>query len=81
MNFEDIDFPVGVPTTISIAYDDLSGGEASIVVTYKDHVDRPALGSELVEGSDAIWGFVEGVLLLSASPSRMYDGHGVILRD
>ena len=29
----------------------------------------------------AIWGFVEGVLLLSASPSRMYDGHGVILRD
>lgn len=28
-----------------------------------------------------IWGFVEGVLLLSASPSRMYDGHGVILRD
>ena len=59
VNFEDIDFPVGVPTTISIAYDDLSGGEASIVVTYKDHVDRPALGSELVDGSDAIWGFVE----------------------
>ncbi len=29
----------------------------------------------------AIWGFVEGVLLLTASPSRMYDGHGVILRD
>ena len=29
----------------------------------------------------AIWGFIEGVLLLSASPSRMYDGHGVILRD
>ena len=22
-----------------------------------------------------------GVLLLAASPSRMYDGHGVILRD
>ena len=59
VNLEDIDFPVGVPTTISIAYDDLSGGEASIVVTYKDHVDRPALGSELVDGSDAIWGFVE----------------------
>ena len=29
----------------------------------------------------AIWGFVEGVLLLCASPSRMYDGNGVILRD
>lgn len=29
----------------------------------------------------AVWGFVEGVLLLTASPSRMYDGHGVILRD
>lgn len=29
----------------------------------------------------AVWGFVEGVLLLAASPSRMYDGHGVILRD
>ena len=29
----------------------------------------------------AIWGFIEGVLLLSASPSRMYDGRGVILRD
>lgn len=29
----------------------------------------------------AIWGFVEGVLLLIASPSRMYDGHGVLLRD
>ena len=29
----------------------------------------------------AVWAFVEGVLLLSASPSRMYDGHGVILRD
>ena len=29
----------------------------------------------------AIWGFIEGVLLLSASPSRMYDGRGVVLRD
>ncbi len=30
----------------------------------------------------AIWGLVEGVLILSAnSPKRMYDGNGVILRD
>lgn len=28
-----------------------------------------------------VWAFVEGVMLLSGSPSRMYDGHGVILRD
>ena len=56
----DIDgFPVGIPTTISIAYADLSGGEASITITYKDHVDAPALGSELIVGSDVIWGFVE----------------------
>lgn len=30
----------------------------------------------------AIWGFVEGILILTASnPSRTYDGNGVILRD
>lgn len=29
----------------------------------------------------AVWGFVEGILLFIASPSRMYDGHGVILGD
>lgn len=29
----------------------------------------------------AIWGFVEGVLILVATPSRMYDGHGVLLGD
>lgn len=28
-----------------------------------------------------IWAFIEGVMLLSAQPSRMYDGNGVILRD
>lgn len=29
-----------------------------------------------------IWGFVEGVLILSANnPARMYDGNGVILKD
>lgn len=28
-----------------------------------------------------IWAFVEGVLILSATPTRMYDGNGVILRD
>ncbi len=28
-----------------------------------------------------IWGFIEGILILTASPSRMYDGNGVILRD
>lgn len=28
-----------------------------------------------------IWAFVEGVMLLSANPSRMYDGNGVITRD
>lgn len=56
----DIDgFPVGVPTTVTIAYADLAGGEASITITYKDHVDAPALGSELIVGSDVIWGFVE----------------------
>lgn len=30
----------------------------------------------------AIWGFIEGILILSASsPARMYDGNGVILKD
>lgn len=29
----------------------------------------------------AIWAFIEGVMLLSAQPSRMYDGNNVILRD
>ncbi len=30
----------------------------------------------------SIWGFIEGILILSAnSPSRRYDGNGVILRD
>lgn len=28
-----------------------------------------------------IWGFIEGIMILSAQPSRMYDGNGVILRD
>ncbi len=28
-----------------------------------------------------IWSFIEGVMILSAQPSRMYDGNGVILRD
>ncbi len=28
-----------------------------------------------------IWAFIEGVLILSASPSFIYDGNGVILRD
>lgn len=28
-----------------------------------------------------VWGFIEGVLLLCASPSRMFDGNGVLLRD
>lgn len=28
-----------------------------------------------------IWAFVEGVLLLSGAPSRMYDGNGVITKD
>jgi len=28
-----------------------------------------------------IWAFIEGVMILSAQPSRMYDGNGVILRD
>ena len=40
---------------------------------------RPEDAEECVQ--DAVWAFVEGVMLLSASPSRMYDGHGVILRD
>lgn len=29
----------------------------------------------------AIWGFVEGILILSGSGAHMYDGNGVILRD
>ena len=30
----------------------------------------------------AIWSFIEGILILSASsPARMYDGNGVILKD
>ena len=28
-----------------------------------------------------IWSFIEGVMLLSANPSRMYDANNVILRD
>lgn len=28
-----------------------------------------------------IWAFVEGVLILSGSPSRIYDGNGVIMKD
>lgn len=28
-----------------------------------------------------IWAFVEGVLILSATPTRLYDGNGVITRD
>lgn len=28
-----------------------------------------------------VWAFIEGVMLLSAQPSRMYDANGVILRD
>lgn len=28
-----------------------------------------------------VWAFIEGVMILSAQPSRMYDGNGVILRD
>ncbi len=28
-----------------------------------------------------IWGFVEGVLLISGSPKYLYDGNGVILKD
>lgn len=28
-----------------------------------------------------VWGFVEGVLLLSGSPKYLYDGNGVILKD
>ena len=60
INIADIDgFPVGEETTVTIAYADLSGGTASIKITYKDHVDEPVLGGEPLAGSQVIWGFVE----------------------
>ena len=56
----DIDgFTNGDETTVYIAYADLSGGDASITITYKDHVDEPVLGGEPLAGSQVIWGFVE----------------------
>ena len=56
----DIDgFTNGDETTVYIAYADLSGGDASITITYKDHVDAPVLGGEPLAGSQVIWGFVE----------------------
>ena len=56
----DIDgFTNGEETTVTIAYADLIGGDASITITYKDHVDEPVLGGEPLVGSEVIWGFVE----------------------
>lgn len=28
-----------------------------------------------------VWGFIEGILILSGNASHLYDGNGVILRD
>lgn len=71
----DINFPVGVPTTVSMAYEDLNGGEASIVITYKDQAQTPVLGSEPVAGSQTLWGYVESSASVSVS---IYHADGSI---
>lgn len=54
-----------------------SRGVAQLVISLVGGVVTCGLATLAV----VVWAFVEGVMLLSASPSRMYDGHGVILRD
>ncbi len=59
VDLSDTSFPVGKPTAVSVGYSDLTGGDATIVITYKDEAQTPVLGSEAVVGSGAVWGYVE----------------------
>ena len=59
VNLADIDFPVGVSTRVSIAYEDLTGGEAAFEIIYKDQAQTPVLSATPIVGSNSVWGFVE----------------------
>ena len=59
VDLAEINFPVGVPTEVKLAYNDLRGGDATIEITYKNEAQTPVMGSEAVAGSNVLWGYVE----------------------
>lgn len=59
VNADDCGFEVGELTTVSIRYDNLVGGDATITLTYDDKVQEPVIGGGLVDGSPAFWGYME----------------------
>ena len=58
---------------MAIAYEDLEGGEAAFVVTYKDQAQTPVLCGEPIVGANSVWGFVEADATVMAD-IRHQDG-------
>ena len=60
LNLSEIDLPIDVPTEISVRYADLSGGGATMQITYDPRTMGVMVTSPFVAGMEHIIGFCEG---------------------